>query len=89
MIPIPKPLDKNKREVHKQTLKNLDNKKITQTGKKIKKLEEKILPPDQKEKFPHRQSSRLRNQPRKDYKKFIPQFKILKKVEFQKQLSNN
>ena len=44
----------------------------------------KILPQEQKEKSTHRESSRLRNQPRKDYKTIIPQFKIPKKVEFQK-----
>ena len=55
---------------------------MTQTEKNWK-LEEKIIPQDQKEKSPHRQSSRLRNQPRKDYKTFIPQSKLLKKVEFQ------
>ena len=47
---------------------------------------EKILPQEQIEKSEHRVSSRLRNQPRKNYKTFIPQSKILKKVEFQKQL---
>ena len=47
---------------------------------------QKILPQDQKEKFEHRDSSRLRSQPRKKYNTFIPQSKILKKVEFQKQL---
>ena len=47
---------------------------------------EKILPHEQVEKSEHRKSSRLRNQPRKKYKTFIPQSKILKKVEFQKQL---
>ena len=45
---------------------------------------EKILPQEQKEKSTHRESSRLRNQPRKNYKTFIPQSKILKKIEFQK-----
>ena len=45
---------------------------------------EKFLPQEQKEKSTHRKSSRLRNQPRKNYKLFIPQSKILKKVEFQK-----
>ena len=45
---------------------------------------EKILPQEQKEKSAHRKSSRLRNQPRENYKTFIPQSKILKKVEFQK-----
>ena len=47
---------------------------------------EKILPQVQKEKSEHRESSRLRNQPRKKYKTFIPQYKILKKIEFQKKL---
>ena len=52
--------------------------------RKNKKMIEKILPQEQKEKSTHRESSRLRNQPRKNYKTFIPQSKILKKVEFQK-----
>ena len=47
---------------------------------------EKISPQEQVQKSEHRESSRLRNQPRKIYKTFIPQSKILKKVEFQKQL---
>ena len=38
------------------------------------KIREKIIPQDQKEKSQHRQSSRLRNQPRKSYKTFNPQF---------------
>ena len=46
----------------------------------------KLLPQEQVEKSEHREPSRLRNQPRKNYKTFIPQFKILKKVEIQKQL---
>ena len=54
--------------------------------KKNRKMIEKILPQKQVEKSEHRESSRLRNQPRKNYKTFIPQSKILKKVEFQKQL---
>ena len=49
-------------------------------------MTEKILPQDQKEKSEHRESSRLRRQPCKNYKTFIPHSKILKKVEFQKQL---
>ena len=49
-------------------------------------MTEKILPQDQIEKSEYRESSRLRSQPRKKYKTFIPQSKILKKVEFQKQL---
>ena len=52
--------------------------------RKNRKMIEKILPQEQKEKSTHRESSRLRNQPRKDYKTFIPQSKILKKIEFQK-----
>ena len=47
---------------------------------------EKILPQELVEKSEHRESSRLGNQPRKNYKTFIPKSKILKKVEFQKQL---
>ena len=49
-------------------------------------MTEKIVSQDQKEKFELKESSRLRSQPRKDYKTFIPQSKILKKIEFQKQL---
>ena len=41
---------------------------------------EKILPQEQKEKSTHRESSRLRNQPRKNYKTFIPQSKIQRKL---------
>ena len=47
---------------------------------------EKIIPQEQVEKSEHRELSRLRNQLRKSYQRFIPQSKILKKVEFQKQL---
>ena len=60
--------------------------KIPQKERKNRKMIEKILPQEQVEKSEHRESSRLRNQPRKNYKMFIPQSKILKKVEFQKQL---
>ena len=59
MNSIQKPLEKNKKELQKQISKNLNNKKITQTERKKRKLEEKILSQDQKEKPPHRQSSRL------------------------------
>ena len=48
-------------------------------------MTEKILPQDQQEKSEHIEPSRLRSQPRKNYKTFNPQYKILKKVEFQKQ----
>ena len=60
--------------------------KIPQKERKNRKKIEKILPQEQVEKTKHRKLSRLRNQPRKNYKTFIPQSKILKKVEFQKQL---
>ena len=60
--------------------------KIPQKEKKNRKMIEKILPQEQVEKSELRESSRLRNKPRKNYKTFIPQSKILKKVEFQKQL---
>ena len=43
---------------------------------------EKILPQEQVQKSEHRESSRLRNQPRKNYNTFNQQFKILKRVEF-------
>ena len=54
--------------------------------KKKRKMIKKVLPQELVEKSEHKELSRLRNQPRKNYKLFIPQSKILKKVEFQKQL---
>ena len=60
--------------------------KISQEERKNKKMIEKILPQEQIEKSEHRELSRLRIQPRENYKTFIPQSKILKKVEFQKKL---
>ena len=65
---------------------NIDKKKIPQTERQNRKLEEEFLSQDQKEKSLQRQSSRLRNQPRKDSKTFIPQSKILKKIEFQQSI---
>ena len=65
--------------------KKLDQ-KIPQKERENRKMIEKIIPQEQVEKSEHRESSRLRNQPRKNYKTFIPQSKILKKIEFQKQL---
>ena len=44
-------------------------------------MTEKILPQDQKEKF--------RSQPRKNFKSFIPQIKILKKIECQNNFTFN
>ena len=69
----------------KNNTKKLDQNIPQKEGKK-RKMTEKIIPKEQLEKSEHRESSRLRNQPRKNYKTFIPQSKILKKVEFQKQL---
>ena len=43
---------------------------------------EKILSQDQKEKSEHRESSRHRSQPGKNYKTFIPQSKLVKKLNF-------
>ena len=85
------------KEQHDIHLEN-QNKKSTTTKNNTKKLDqntplkerknrkmiEKIIPQEQIDKSEHRESSRLRNQPRKNYKTFIPQSKILKKVEFQK-----
>ena len=62
------------------------NPKISQKERKNRKMIEKILPQEQVEKSEQRELSRLRNQPRKNYKTFIPQSIIIKKVEFQKQL---
>ena len=59
--------------------KKLDQ-KTPQTERKNRKMIETILPQEQVEKSKHRESSRLRNQPRKNYKTFIPQSKILKKI---------
>ena len=80
MNPIQKTLDKKESELPKQTSKHVDNKEIIQTGRKNRKLEEKKIPQDQKEKSPYRQSTRLRNHPRNNYKTFIPQSKILRKI---------
>ena len=49
-------------------------------------MSEKILLQDQQQKSEQRETSRLRIQPRKNYKTFMPQSKVLKKNEFQKQL---
>ena len=50
MISIQKQLkQKNKKELNKQTSQNSDNKKITQTERKNRKIEEKTIPQDQNE----------------------------------------
>ena len=74
---------------HKSKLKTIKKKpdpKIPQKERKNRKMIEKLLPQEPLEKSEHRELSRLGNQPRKNYKTFIPQSKIIKKVEFQKQL---
>ena len=47
--------------------------KTPQKERKNRKMIEKLLPQEQVEKSEQRESSRLRNQPRKNYKTFIPQ----------------
>ena len=78
----------HKNQIQKQTITQNNTKtpdpNTPQKERKNRKLKEKILPQEQVEKSEYRESSRLRNQPRKNYKTFIPQPKILKKVEFQK-----
>ena len=81
--------DDNQRTQIQNQNKNHRDAKTLNSGKlgkerKNRKMIKKILPQEQKEKSTHRESSRLRNQPRKNYKTFIPQSKIIKKVEFQK-----
>ena len=72
-------IQKQKRNQEKANTQKTDN---HEKERKNRKMIEKILPQEQKEKSTHRESSSLRNQPRKNYKTFIPQSKILKKVEF-------
>ena len=80
------PENQNKKSTTiKHNTKKLE-KSIPQKERKNRKMTEKIIPQEQIDKSEHRKSSRFRNQPRKNYKTFIPQSKILKKIEFQKQL---
>ena len=76
----------NSKQTTTQNNKKTPDQKIPQKERKNRKMIEKILPQEQVEKSKHRELSRLRNQPRKNYKTFVPQSNILKKVEFQKQL---
>ena len=78
--------NQNQKQTKAQNNQKVPDLKIAQKERKNRKLTEKILPKEQIEKPEHRELSRLRYQPRKNYKTFIPQSKILKKVEFQKQL---
>ena len=76
------------RKIKKLKIPDQNLKKLAVKQRKNLKLEEKIFIQETKEKSQQRKSSRLRSQPRKEYKTFIPQSKRLKKVEFQKPLSN-
>ena len=78
--------NQNQKQTKAQNNQKMPDPKIPQKERKNRKMIEKILPQEQIEKSEHRESSRLRNQPRKNYKTFFPQSKILKQVEFQKQL---
>ena len=75
-------LDQQKENVNQTSLKQKTQ--ISREERKNGKMTETFLPQDQKEKFEHRELSRFRSQPRKNYKIFIPQSKILKKVELKK-----
>ena len=63
---------------------NTPNHKESPKQRKNRKMTEEIIPQEEIDKSEHRKTTRLRNQPRKNYKMFIPQSKILKKVEFKK-----
>ena len=86
--------EQNDNHLENQNTKSITTKNITkkpdqntsQKERKNRKMTEQIIPQEQIDKSEHRESSRLRNQPRKNYKIFIPKSKIFKKVEFQKQL---
>ena len=66
------------------TKNNTQNHKESPKQRKNRKMTEQIIPQEEIDKSEHRKTTRLRNQPRKNYKMFIPQSKILKKVEFKK-----
>ena len=78
--------NQNQTQIKAKNNQKIPDQKISQKERKNRKMIEKVLPQEQVEKSEHRESSRLRNQPRKNYKTFNPQSKTLKKVEFQKQL---
>ena len=78
--------DQNQKQTKAKNKQKIAGPKIPQKERKNRKMIQKISPQEQIEKSEHRELSRLGKQPRKNYKTFIPQSKILKKVEFQKQL---
>ena len=72
-----------KSTITKNNTKKLDQ-NLPQKERKNRKLTEKIIPQEQIDKSEHRESSRLRNQPRKNYKTFIPQSKNIKESRISK-----
>ena len=70
--------NQNQKQTTTQNIHIIPDPKIPQKERKNRKMIQKILPQEQVEKSEHRELSRLRNQPRKNYKTFIPQSKILK-----------
>ena len=62
----------NQKQTTTQNKTKTPDPKMPQKEIKNRKMIEKILPQEQVEKSEHRESSRLRNQPRKNYKTFIP-----------------
>ena len=71
----------------KNNTKKLDQ-NTPQKERKNRKMTEKIIPQEQIDKSEHRESSRLRNQPRKNYKTFIPQSKNIKESRISKTALN-
>ena len=78
--------NQNQKQTKAKNNQKMPDTKIPPKERKNRKMIKKNLPQEQVEKSEHREVSRLRNQPRKNYKTFIAQFKIFKKVEFQHQL---
>ena len=74
--------DQQKDNFHQTAFKQKTN--IPQKERINRKMTEKILPQNQKEKSEHRKPSQFKSQPREKYKTFIQQSKTMKKVEFQK-----
>ena len=57
------------------TKNNTQNHKESSKTKKKRKMTEQIIPQEEIDKSEHRKTTRLRNQPRKNYKMFIPNLK--------------
>ena len=69
--------NQNQKQTKAQNNPKMPDRKIPQKKRKNRKMIEKILQQEQVEKSEHRESSRLRNQPRQNYKTFFPQSKIV------------